>query len=40
MLLEEQIGTAIGAATPFARDLAAVVARPEEKRARREAKVS
>jgi chromosome segregation ATPase len=40
MLLEERIATAIGAATPFAKDLAAVVARPEAKRARREAKVS
>jgi hypothetical protein len=40
MLLEEQIAAAIDAGTPFAGDLAAVVARPEEKRARREAKVS
>jgi hypothetical protein len=40
ILLEERIATAIGAATPFAKDLAAVVARPEAKRARREAKVS
>jgi hypothetical protein len=39
-LLEERIATAVSAGTPFARDLAAVVARPEAKRTRREAKVS
>jgi hypothetical protein len=40
MLLDEQIAVAIEAATPFARDLAALIGRSKEKKQRRKAEAS